>query len=65
MYVCDSAEYGEGDVGFRDAVGWVVYVDAAELDTELLGVQGEPARLAECNDARESDQFLLVLLSLA
>ncbi|ACP33362.1 hypothetical protein cauri_1769 [Corynebacterium aurimucosum ATCC 700975] len=54
-----------GDVGFRDAVGRVVYVDAEELDAELLEVLRDPARLAECNDARQSEQFLLVPLSLA
>ncbi|MHB2253350.1 hypothetical protein [Corynebacterium aurimucosum] len=54
-----------GDVGFRDAVGRVVYVDAEELDAELLEVLRDPARLAECKDARQSEQFLLVPLSLA
>ncbi|HJG43780.1 hypothetical protein [Corynebacterium phoceense] len=39
-----------GEVGFRDAVGRGVYVDAQELDEELLAVLGEPELLAQCND---------------
>ena len=41
-----------GEVGFRDAVGRGVYVDAQELDEELLAVVGEPELLAQCHDRR-------------
>ena len=41
-----------GEVGFRDAAGRVVYVDAPELDEELLAVLGDPELLARFNDRR-------------